>query len=206
MERRASWRGTGQPQAQAVSQPVAEPVDPQWWTLFNDKQLTGLEQRLAEANLDVRVASIRLAEARAAVGVAAAAGLPSVNGNASYTRQQLSQKGALSLVSTGTAASQSNGASQAQNGAEVPNVGIFQPFNLFQYRLRCLVGGRYLGPGAAQRRIGRRQRGRQRGCPPRHAADRFGGTRARLHPAARGAAQYRHHRPEPRHRAAEPRR
>ncbi len=158
---RASWRGTGQPQAQAVSQPVAEPVDPQWWTLFNDKQLTSLEQRLAEANLDVRAASIRLAEARAAMGVAAAAGLPSVNGNASYTRQQLSEKGALSLISTGTAASQSNGASQAQNGAEVPNVGIFQPFNLFQYRLRCLVGGRYLGPGAPQRRVGRRQRGRQ---------------------------------------------
>ena len=128
-----SWRGTGQNSAQAVSQPVAEPVDPRWWTLFNDLTLTGLEQRLAEANLDVRVASLRLAEARASVGVAQAAALPSVNGNSSYTRQQLSRKGALSLVNSGTAASQANGASQPQNGAEVPNTGIFQPFDLFQY-------------------------------------------------------------------------
>ncbi len=128
-----SWNGAGHQETLSVSQPVAEPVDPQWWKLFGDPQLTGLEQRLAEVNLDVRVASIRLAESRASSGVAAAAGLPSVNGNTSYTYQQLSQKGALSLVSTGAAASQSNGAGQAQNGAQVPNVGIFQPFNLFQY-------------------------------------------------------------------------
>jgi NodT family efflux transporter outer membrane factor (OMF) lipoprotein len=129
----AAWRGTGPAEPQAASQPVAEPVDPQWWSLFGDPQLTGLEQRLAGANLDVRVASIRLAEARASAGVAAAAGLPSVNGNTSYTRQQLSRKGALSLISTGGAASQANGAGQPQNGAEVPNVGIFQPFDLYQY-------------------------------------------------------------------------
>ena len=129
----ASWRGTGQPDsaAKATSQPVAEPVDPRWWQVFNDKQLTGLEQRLAEANLDVRVASIRLAEARASLGVAQSAALPSMNGNASYTRQQLSSKGALSLVNTGNAASQANGS--ASGSAAVPNIGIFQPFNLYQY-------------------------------------------------------------------------
>jgi NodT family efflux transporter outer membrane factor (OMF) lipoprotein len=128
-----SWLGPGQPASPAVSQPVAEPVDPQWWKLFADPVLTDLEQRLAEANLDVRLASIRLAEARISVAVAEAAALPSVNGNTSYTRQQLSKKGALSLISTGTAASQANGAGQAQSGAEVPNVGLFSPFDLYQY-------------------------------------------------------------------------
>lgn len=129
----AAWRGTGQPQAaaQATSQPVAEPVDPRWWQVFNDPLLTSLEQRLGGANLEVRVASIRLAEARASLGVAQAAGLPSMNGNASYTRQQLSEKGALSLVNTGTAASQANGS--PSGSAAVPNIGIFQPFNLYQY-------------------------------------------------------------------------
>lgn len=46
------------------SLPVAEPVDPNWWTLFHDPVLTGLEQRVAAENLDVKVAAIRLAESR----------------------------------------------------------------------------------------------------------------------------------------------
>ena len=128
----ASWRNVPPP-AEAASRPVAEPVDPQWWKLFNDPVLTGLEQRLAAANLDLRVAGLRLAEARASVGVAEASALPSLNGNGSYTRQQLSKKGALSLVNSGGAASQANGAGQATSGAEVPNIGIFQPLDLYQY-------------------------------------------------------------------------
>ena len=129
----AAWRGSAPAPPPAASQPVAAPVDPQWWTLFNDQILTGLEQRLADANLDVRVAGIRLAEARASVGVAQAAGLPSLNGNSSYTRQQLSRKGALSLLGSSSAAGQANGLAQPQKGAEVPNTGLFQPFDLFQY-------------------------------------------------------------------------
>jgi NodT family efflux transporter outer membrane factor (OMF) lipoprotein len=115
------------------SQPVAEPVDAQWWKLFDDPLLSAMEARLTASNLDVRAASLRLAEARATVGVVVSAAYPSVNGNASYTRQQVSREGELSLTPSSSAASQANGASAAQSGAGTPNNALFQPFDLFQY-------------------------------------------------------------------------
>ena len=125
-----SWFAAERPATPVLSQPVAEPVDPRWWTLFNDPTLTALEQRLADANLEVRVASIRLVEARAAVGVAEAAALPSLRGNSSYTRQQLSRKGVLSL----SGSSAQNQASGLSPGAAAPrNTSLFQPYDLFQY-------------------------------------------------------------------------
>ena len=152
----ASWFAghPASPAKQPVSEPVADAVDPQWWTLFHDPQLTSLETRVAAANLDVQTAVIRLAESRASLGVARADAMPSIDGNSSYTRQQLSKKGALSLFPGGgaTASSQTSGVGagglvntplagtpgtgsnglSATNGAG-PNVGLFQPFDLFQY-------------------------------------------------------------------------
>ena len=78
---------------------VAEPVDPQWWKLLGDPLLTAMEERLAKANLDVRVAALRVTEARAELGVTQAGGLPAVNADASYARVQQSRKGTQSLTS-----------------------------------------------------------------------------------------------------------
>src|SRR5471030_2257843 len=84
-----SWfAGPKEPVKPARSVAVAEPVDPNWWTLFHDPVLTGLENRVAAENLDVQVAVIRLAESRAQLGVARAAEFPALNGNGSYTRQR----------------------------------------------------------------------------------------------------------------------
>src|SRR5271166_5237988 len=55
------------------SLPVAEPIDPNWWNLFNDPMLTGLEQRVAGENLDVQLATVRIAESRAQLAVVGAA-------------------------------------------------------------------------------------------------------------------------------------
>jgi NodT family efflux transporter outer membrane factor (OMF) lipoprotein len=101
----------------APSVPVVEPFDPHWWTVFKDPQLTSLEDKLAAANLDVREADIRLAEARAQLGVTAADGLPQISGNLAYTRGQESRQGifALSPARPG----QSTGA-------------LYRPYNLFQ--------------------------------------------------------------------------
>ncbi len=77
----------------ARSVPVAEPIDPNWWTLFHDPTLTALEHRVAGENLDVRVASVRLAESRAQLGVVRASEFPSFNANGSYTRQKASDVG-----------------------------------------------------------------------------------------------------------------
>ena len=77
----------------ARSIPVAAPIDPNWWKLFHDPELTALERRVAAENLDVRLATIRLAELRAQLGFAQAAQFPSFNANASYTRQKASDVG-----------------------------------------------------------------------------------------------------------------
>ncbi len=144
-----------QPAKAPVSEPVAEPIDPKWWTLFSDSELSDLEGRLAAGNFDVRIAGIRLAESRASLGVARADQFPSADANANYTRQQLSKEGALSLLPGGgtpTATSQTSGAGKgglantpasgtagtASNGLGAttgasPNAGLFAPFDLFQY-------------------------------------------------------------------------
>jgi NodT family efflux transporter outer membrane factor (OMF) lipoprotein len=120
------------PRAATRSEPVAEPIDPQWWKLFNDPKLTDLEARVAAANLDVRVATVRLAQSRATLGVARADQFPVVNGNASYTREQESKHGVLSLTEgSGPPATQANGLGGTQGAT--PNTGIFAPFDLYQY-------------------------------------------------------------------------
>ena len=43
------------------SMPVAEPMDAEWWTMFQDPQLTSLERRVVAQNLDVRTAAVRIA-------------------------------------------------------------------------------------------------------------------------------------------------
>jgi NodT family efflux transporter outer membrane factor (OMF) lipoprotein len=75
------------------------PTGPAWWAVFRDPILTDLERRVADANLDVRTATIRLAQSRFQRGVTAAAAFPSINGDAKYTRELYSQNGIVSLLS-----------------------------------------------------------------------------------------------------------
>src|SRR5271157_2738083 len=57
----ASWFARkAEPIQRPPSLPVAEPIDPNWWNLFKDPQLTALERRVAGENLDVQVATARL--------------------------------------------------------------------------------------------------------------------------------------------------
>jgi NodT family efflux transporter outer membrane factor (OMF) lipoprotein len=74
------------------------PTDPIWWNVFRDPVLTNLEQRVAAANLDVRTATLRLAESRFQRGVVAAAELPSLNSDNKYQREQYSKNGIVSLI------------------------------------------------------------------------------------------------------------
>lgn len=112
------------------SVPVPEPIDVNWWTLFHDPVLTGLEQRVAAENLDVKVAAVRLTESRAQLGVARASLFPTLNANASYVRQQASNNGLFAVVPSAAGASGANGASGNSTGGVKGN-GI-QPFDLYQ--------------------------------------------------------------------------
>ncbi len=91
------WRTEGSGEA-AAQLPVAEPIDVDWWRLFHDPELTGLEKRVAAENLDVKTAGIRLTESRAQLGVARASLFPTLNGNASYVREQASNNGLFALI------------------------------------------------------------------------------------------------------------
>jgi len=125
-----------------ISRTVPEPVDPNWWRLFKDPQLTSLEERVAASNLNVRLYTIRLTESRSQRGITASDQFPNLNGNSSYTREKISNRGVAGLFgggsTGGTSQTTSNGLGGTVGG--IPSVGIsagkpggIPPFNLFQY-------------------------------------------------------------------------
>jgi outer membrane protein, multidrug efflux system len=60
----------------------------QWWTRFNDAELDSLVARAVHSNLDLRLATARLRQARAARGVVSAGFWPTVDVSGSYSRSQ----------------------------------------------------------------------------------------------------------------------
>jgi len=64
----------------------AEPAVEQWWRSFHDAQMDSLIERAVRANLDLKIATSRLLETRAARGVARSALLPSVETSESPQR------------------------------------------------------------------------------------------------------------------------
>ena len=92
-----------------TAQPVRSPIpvlagtssavtEAQWWRIFRDPKLTALEARVAEENLDVKTATLRVAESRAQVASTAAAALPTLSGTASDYREQFSGNSLFKLI------------------------------------------------------------------------------------------------------------
>jgi outer membrane protein, multidrug efflux system len=84
------------PEKYAEPAPAANtgaPPDSAWWNQFQDAQLDQLENQAATGNLGLKVAYLRILEARIQVQATRAQGLPSLNGTASYTREQLGLAG-----------------------------------------------------------------------------------------------------------------
>ncbi len=63
--------------------------DEQWVEIFGDATLQRLDQEALQNNLDLRIASQRVLEAQAQVGITRSQQLPSVNGGASYSALQI---------------------------------------------------------------------------------------------------------------------
>jgi NodT family efflux transporter outer membrane factor (OMF) lipoprotein len=76
---------------------LSAPPDPNWWAVFRDRTLTEIENQVAGANLDVRAATLRLAESRFQRNVAASQQLPTVNGDVKVNREKFSDNGIVSL-------------------------------------------------------------------------------------------------------------
>lgn len=123
-----SWfSGPHEKVAAVQSEPVAEPVNPNWWNLFHDPELTALERKVAAQNLDVRTAMIRVLESRALLAGAESQGFPTLNANASYLRNKSSNVGQFSIAPNPLGA----------NGAEGNTAGGLRsaklaPFNVYQ--------------------------------------------------------------------------
>jgi NodT family efflux transporter outer membrane factor (OMF) lipoprotein len=94
-----------------------------WWTTFQEPTLTSLIERGAASNLDLRAAVLRITEARAQHDVAAGAFWPTVDVNASFTRQRLSE-------STATGAAFTSFGNVTIPG--LPKAGFPNPYNQFQ--------------------------------------------------------------------------
>ena len=82
-------------QAAASTPTVESDPDPQWWRSFGDPTLDSLIDRALSGNPDLRIAVVRIAQAREQTQQAAAQGLPNVRASASYLRDQLGAKGIL---------------------------------------------------------------------------------------------------------------
>jgi NodT family efflux transporter outer membrane factor (OMF) lipoprotein len=114
--------------------PAVESPDPDWWDLFKDRELTALENRVALANLDVKTATLRLAESRFQRGVTGSALLPSLNSNGSYEREKASANGILGLFGQQTPGSEASGGfGTGAGGAPTSLLSVLSsPFNLWQ--------------------------------------------------------------------------
>ncbi|MDE2580695.1 MAG: efflux transporter outer membrane subunit [Rhodospirillales bacterium] len=123
-----SWLvGHPRPAAAVPSTPVVAPVRVAWWSLFDDPILTKLERQVAADNLDVRTATIRLAESRAELGITGAARYPVFNANGTYQREKASNLGVFSQSGNGSSTSSGITAAGPTSAAHFP------PFDLFQY-------------------------------------------------------------------------
>ena len=131
-----SWYASRPVPKPVKSQPVQEPADANWWALLHDPQLTALENRVAAENLDVRLATVKLAESRAERGIVGAAQFPTLDGNTSYTREKASNNGIFPLLGASAAgaepASSANGTGNGAGGIKSSNLA---PFDLYQYGL-----------------------------------------------------------------------
>jgi len=80
-----TWRESSPAEAPAPGSSLER-----WWTGFHDPTLDSLIARAVKDNLDLKIASARIREARAARGIAAAAAMPQVDAEGAYSRTERS--------------------------------------------------------------------------------------------------------------------
>lgn len=66
-----------------------------WWSIFNDVPLSQLVQRVAAGNLDLQLATARLQQSRALLGVTEAALMPDLSLDGAYQRQRATSVGSM---------------------------------------------------------------------------------------------------------------
>jgi NodT family efflux transporter outer membrane factor (OMF) lipoprotein len=77
-------------------------ADTKWFDLFKDEKLTALVKMALAENYDMRIASARVLEERAQLGIARSNLFPNLTGSGSLTAQRTSSIGAVTYIPSGT--------------------------------------------------------------------------------------------------------
>jgi NodT family efflux transporter outer membrane factor (OMF) lipoprotein len=117
-------------------------VDPQWWNVFGDPELTKLESLAVSQNLDLQIATQRLLEAEAQAQIEGAVLYPNLSAAGSYTREGPSKEGIFNAFGSSagastTASSVANGSSSAIGGGAF-SASEIAPLDLYQYGLQTM--------------------------------------------------------------------
>ena len=111
----------------------------QWWTTFHDPQLNKLIDRAVASNLDLKLATARVREARAQRSAAFAGLFPQVNLGVDYTHSRISDNGVTSQFgggggggAGGGAAGGATGTQPGANGSAAIPGGMLEEFDLYQ--------------------------------------------------------------------------
>jgi NodT family efflux transporter outer membrane factor (OMF) lipoprotein len=93
------FRGATNPSEPAAANSLA---DTKWFDLFQDEKLTDLVKTALAQNYDLRIASARVLEARAQLGITRSDLFPTVNGTASLNTNRPSSVGGTTFIPKGT--------------------------------------------------------------------------------------------------------
>ena len=98
----AQFRGAQDVPAPAAPGTATSLADTKWFDLFHDDKLTELVRTSLAQNYDLRIASARVLEARAQLGITRSQFFPTVNGTASFSSVRPSSVGSATFIPRGT--------------------------------------------------------------------------------------------------------
>lgn len=90
---------------QEIVSPSATTNLAKWWLNFDDPVLIDLENRVQQTNLDLQIATSRIEQSRALLGITKSSLQPSIAANGSYSRNKLSENGQFAALGAPTNAS-----------------------------------------------------------------------------------------------------
>jgi NodT family efflux transporter outer membrane factor (OMF) lipoprotein len=121
--------------ADKQSSATTAPVTTAWWASFNDLTLTSLIARASGTNLDLKQATLRIAEARAQRDITGAAQFPTLNANAGYTRERISERTAFTSLLSNIGSTHGGPSSTPTPIGGVPSAvpSLTNPFDQYQW-------------------------------------------------------------------------
>jgi NodT family efflux transporter outer membrane factor (OMF) lipoprotein len=109
-----------------------EPAPDTWWAVFDDPTLNHLVDVARQENLDLKQATLRIAESRAQRDVTAAALYPTASASGDALRGRTSPNGITKALSGGSSSSGKSGAASSGAAGAAQSSAPPSTFNLFQ--------------------------------------------------------------------------